>query len=359
MSFNPLKIGDLIAKVPIIQGGMGVGVSLSSLAGAVAKEGGIGILSTAQLGYKNWELFDKHSLEANFEAVETEFKRAKELSGGGIVGFNIMVATYKYEEYAKRAAEVGADVIISGAGLPIDLPAYVEGAKTKIAPVVSSAKAAKIVLTRWLKKHNRLADFVVFEGPLAGGHVGFTVETMDEDIANTDTTFKDIVTYVNGFAAEHGVEIPVIFAGGIFTKDDIAHAISLGASGVQMGTRFVCTDECDAPLSYKERYLNSTKSDMVLLKSPVGMPGRAIKNHFSDYIKTHNIPMKETPEDRCRNCIQLALCPDRDPKPYCISKALINSVTGNTDNGLLFAGANAYRIDKLVSVKELIEELTA
>jgi NAD(P)H-dependent flavin oxidoreductase YrpB (nitropropane dioxygenase family) len=350
MTFKPLIIGDLTASTPIIQGGMGIGVSLHRLAGAVAKEGGIGILSSAQIGYARDD-FEKSSLRANHEAMKWEFEEAKRLADGGIIGFNIMVAQFQYEKVVKRAVEVGADVIICGAGLPIALPELVEGSNTKIAPVVSSAKAAKVLLKTWAKRYNRTADFVVIEGPLAGGHLGFNADTIQESIDNMDHEVEEIVKVVTGFGDQFGIKVPVIFAGGVYTKEDIEHYISLGCSGVQMATRFVGTEECDAPVDFKQRYVDSTPETINLIKSPVGMPGRAIDNDFSERIKKEQIPIA-----KCRNCLSKKLC-DRKNIPYCISEALLNAVNHNTDMALLFAGANAYRVNEIVSVKSIMDEL--
>lgn len=227
MQYQPLKMGELEAPLPLIQGGMGVGVSLSGLAGAVAKQGGIGLISTAQIGFRKKE-FRSNPLEANLSAIEEEFKKARKIAPNGILGFNIMVATRRYEAYVKAAAKAGADIIVSGAGLPVDLPKYIEGFKTKIAPIVSSVKAAKLICKLWDRRYKRTPDLVVLEGPKAGG---------------------------------------------IFDGTDVRHAIcDLGAAGVQVGTRFVTTEECDAPLSYKEQYLKAQKEDIMITKSPVGMP---------------------------------------------------------------------------------------
>ncbi|MDR2833034.1 MAG: nitronate monooxygenase family protein [Streptococcaceae bacterium] len=349
--FQPLVIKDLVAKVPIIQGGMGIGISLSNLAGHVAKEGGIGVLSTAQIGY-NTPNFEKSPLRANWQAIEDEFKKAKEIAKGGIVGFNIMAAQFQYDKIVKHAASIGADVIISGAGLPVNLPELVEGTKTKIAPIVSSAKGAKVLLKTWAKRYSRTADFVVIEGPKAGGHLGFKAEDLQSATENMDAEVIKIVEIVNEFAEQFNEKVPVIFAGGVFTKEDIEHYLSLGCSGVQMATRFVATTECDAPEDFKNRYVQAKEEDIEILKSPVGMPGRALKNDFSKRIKTEKIPI-----EKCRDCLSHKHC-DRKTIPYCISEALLHSVRGNTENGLLFAGANVYRVDKITSVKELIAELT-
>ena len=280
MKIEPLVIGDLVAKIPVIQGGMGVGVSLSNLAGAVALEGGIGVISTAQIGYREPD-FDLHPIEANLKAIGDEIRKAKEKAKGGIIGVNIMVATQRYEDYVKAAVEAGVDLIISGAGLPMTLPELIKGAKTKIAPIVSSVKSAQVICKYWLKKYNYLPDMVVIEGPKAGGHLGFSKEQLDHiEEMDYDTEIRNIIEEVNKFAQTQEKEIPVVVAGGIYSREDMEHAFSLGAKGVQVATRFVTTYECDASEAYKQAYLNAKKEDIVIVKSPVGMPGRAINNAF-------------------------------------------------------------------------------
>ncbi|MBO0441488.1 NAD(P)H-dependent flavin oxidoreductase [Candidatus Enterococcus ikei] len=351
MSLKPLVIDKLVAKVPIIQGGMGIGVSLANLAGAVGREGGIGILSTAQIGYKE-ELFEKAPMRANMNAIKTEFDKAKAIADGGLIGFNIMAATFHYDRYVKRYVEVGADVIISGAGLPINLPELVAGSKTKIAPIVSSNKAAKVLLSTWKKRYNKTADFVVIEGPDAGGHLGFKAETLSKSIEQMDEEIVKIVDTINTFGQEFNRDIPVIFAGGVFERSDIEHYISLGCSGVQMATRFVVTEECDAPEAFKKAYINAGKEDITIIKSPVGMPGRAIINQFSERIQHEQVPVK-----KCRSCLSLKHC-DRETIPYCITETLLNAVTKNPDHALVFAGSNAYKIKEKTTVKAIFNELT-
>ena len=351
MSLNPLVIGNLEAKIPIIQGGMGIGISLANLAGAVAREGGIGILSTAQIGYQE-EIFEKSAIRANMEAIKNQFDQAKKIAEGGLIGFNIMAATFHYDRYVKKCVEVGADVIISGAGLPVELPELVAGSETKIAPIVSSDKATKVLLNLWKKRYQRTADFIVIEGPEAGGHLGFKVNKIDESIINMDQEIIKILKTVELYEEEFQQKIPVIFAGGVFDRSDIDHYIHLGCSGVQMATKFVTTKECDAPLSYKEAYIQAKEEDIILIKSPVGMPGRAIKNAFTKKIQTEQIPV-----EKCRNCLSYKHC-DRKTIPYCISTALLNAVRGNPNEALVFAGTNAYRLNEMTTVHAIFKELT-
>ena len=345
---KPLVIGDLVAKVPLIQGGMGVGVSLSSLAGTVAAEGGIGVISTAQIGYREPN-FDTDPIGANLRAVKTEIRKARQIAGGGILGVNIMVATRRYEDYVKAVVEAGIDLIISGAGLPMDLPRQAGAAKTKLVPIVSGVKSAQVIMRYWWKKYGRLPDAMVIEGPLAGGHLGFHREQL-EDIAalHYDNEVKAIIEQVNSTAAEHEADIPVIMAGGVYTRSDMEHYLEMGASGVQMATRFVTTYECDADETYKQTYIDAKKEDIVIVQSPVGMPGRAILNPFMKRAKEGRIP-----HGKCHLCVSTC---NPSETPYCITDALVNAVKGKTDDALLFCGANAYRADKLEHVKDIIDE---
>ncbi|MBU3132829.1 nitronate monooxygenase family protein [Clostridium gasigenes] len=348
MNIKPLIIGDLVAKLPIIQGGMGVGVSLSNLAGAVAKCGGIGIISGAQTGYKEAD-FEINPLEANLRAIRNHIKKAKKIAPKGIIGVNLMVAMNYYAEHVQAAIDGGADLIISGAGLPAKLPKLVEGHNIKIAPIVSSVKAVKVILSMWDKRNNRTADLIVIEGPKAGGHLGFHKENLEEASANFDTTVIDIIKEVKIYEEKYNKKIPVVVAGGVFDGYDIAKYLKLGADGVQMATRFVATDECDADVKFKEAYVNCKAEDISIVKSPVGMPGRAIVNNFVR--KTEDKGVKVS---KCYNC--LIPC-NPVTTLYCITEALINSVRGDLDNGLIFCGENASRIDKIVSVSELLNEL--
>lgn len=351
MKLKPLVIGNLVAPVPIIQGGMGVGISLSRLAGAVAKEGGIGIISAAQPGYTDAH-FIENALKANLKSLGEHIKKAKELSMGGIIGVNIMKASTNYAEYVDCCVKNGADLIISGAGLPIELPLLLKDTAVKFAPIVSSLKAAKVLFKMWDRRYEKVADFVVIEGPKAGGHLGFTPEEAETLTRETyDTEVKAIVDYVKSFEEKYKRPIPVVFGGGVYDRSDIDHYMALGCDGVQMATRFVATEECDAPLSYKQSYVDATKDDIVIVKSPVGMPGRAIRNEF--------VKEREKADEKvtkCFNCIEHC-----NPKttPYCISMALIHAAEGDTNQSLLFCGENAYRVDKITTVKAIFDELNA
>lgn len=348
MKFKPLLIGNLKATIPIIQGGMGVGISLSGLAAAVASEGGIGVISAAQPGYKESD-FLTNTVEANKRALSREIKKAKEMSGNGIIGVNIMVALNDYDEYVKCCIDSGADIIISGAGLPVSLPEAVKGSDIKIAPIISSLKAAKVLLQRWDKRYGKTADLIVVEGPKAGGHLGFKSEEA-ENLDNIDDELLAIIEYKKEFEEKYNMKIPVVFGGGIFDKKDVEHYIcELGADGVQVATKFVATEECDADMEFKLAYINSKREDIGIVKSPVGMPGRAILNSYIKKTSEEREPVK-----RCFKCIHKC---NPATTPYCISRALFNAADGNLDNALIFCGENAYKVNKMSTVKEIIDEL--
>lgn len=344
-----LKIGDLTAKIPIIQGGMGVGISMSRLASAVANEGGIGVIATACIGMLEPD-FRKNFLEANIRALRSEIRKARELTRG-ILGVNIMVALTNFADMVKTAIEEEVDIIFSGAGLPLNLPQFLEGSKkTKLVPIVSSARAAGAIIKRWLGKYNYLPDAIVVEGPMAGGHLGFKKEQISDPDYLLEKLVPEVIEETKQFEETNGKTIPVIAAGGIYTGEDIFKFLQLGASGVQMGTRFVTTHECDASLNFKQAYLDSSKDDLVIIESPVGMPGRAIRNQFIEDIKTG----KKKPFQCPYHCIKTCDCKN---SPYCIALVLINAQKGNLKHGFAFAGQNAYRAEKIIAVKELIGSL--
>ncbi len=341
-------IGDLTVKVPLIQGGMGVGISLSRLAGTVAAEGGIGIISTAQIGYREPD-FDEHPIEANLRAIHTEVAKAREIAKGGAIGVNIMVATRDYDRYVEAAIDAGVDIIISGAGLPMKLPELAGNSHTKLAPIVSSVKSADVICKYWLKKYDRLPDLVVIEGPRAGGHLGFHYDQLQNiDDAAYDEEIRRIIALVNRYAADRGKVIPVVVAGGVYERKDMDHYMSMGAAGVQVATRFVTTYECDASEAYKQTYIDAKEEDIIIVQSPVGMPGRAISNDFMKRAKQGRIP-----HGKCHTCI--STCKPAET-PYCITEALVNAAKGNVQEALLFCGSNAYRATKLEHVKDIMDE---
>ena len=355
---KPLCIGDLTVDIPVVQGGMGVGVSLASLAGAVAAQGGLGVISTAQIGY-NLPDFSANPMAANLRAIREQVKSAREKAHGGAIGVNIMVATRNYKDYVLEAVKAGVDIIISGAGLPTALPEYVKGSKTKIAPIVSSEKAAKLICRMWDKRHQCTPDMVVIEGPLAGGHLGFSKDQLVPFVENSvdkisdmmhhyDEEIKKIIQVCREYGEKYSKHIPVVIAGGIDGRKEADHCFALGAEGIQVATPFVATEECDAHRNFKEAYVRAEKEDIVILNSPVGMPARGIKNKF-----LQNVAAGIKGEIRCRQCLEHC-----DPLkiPYCITDALIRAVRGDVENGLVFCGANVDRIKRISTVRDVIEK---
>lgn len=347
-----LRIGEKITKVPLIQGGMGVGISLGNLAGSVAKAGGIGIISTAQIGYREAD-FDQNPESANLCAIAKEMEKARSISKDGIIGYNIMTALRNYADHVKAAVKAKADLIISGAGLPVDLPALVENSTVKIAPIVSTARSAQVILKYWDRKYRRTADLIVAEGPLAGGHLGFTeVELLRWETEPYDTEFQNICSVVKQYEEKYDCKIPVIAAGGIYDRKDVEKMERLGADGVQVATRFVTTRECDADIRYKEAYIHASKEDISIVKSPVGMPGRAILNPLMKRVMLG----EKIEHSSCHRC--LAKC-NPSQIPYCITDSLIQAVKGDTEHGLLFCGANAWKAEKIETVEEVVASLFA
>ena len=342
------SIGNKEVKIPLIQGGMGIGVSLGGLAGAVAKEGGVGIISAAQIGHREPDFYE-NPLKANMRAIYSELKKAREIAPDGIVGFNIMVAMNHYEEHVREVVAAGADLIVSGAGLPADLPAYTEGSDIALAPIVSTEKSAKVILKYWDRKYKRTADILVIEGPSAGGHLGFTPKQLEEFTpAVYDEEVKKILAIVRQYEEKYQTKIPVVLAGGIRNHEDYLHAMSLGVDGIQVATRFVTTKECDAHENFKKAYLTAAQKDIEIVKSPVGMPGRAIRNPLMEHVGDGN----RIPPTKCLGCIHT--CKPAET-PYCITEALIHAVKGELDDALLFCGAKAYEAEKIETVKEVVD----
>lgn len=343
-----LFIGDLRINPPIIQGGMGIKISLANLSSAVANEGAVGTLSAVTTG----PIHNSDAMAEYENELREQIRKARKQTKG-ILAANILVALTNYASVVKIVIEEGIDIIFSGAGLPLSLPKLIKGSKTKICPIVSSARAAEILCKSWITKHNYTPDAIVVEGPMAGGHLGYSFAELEKQ--PPEIKLENILVEVIKVAKKYGdsqkKRIPVIAAGGIFDGKDIARMLKLGASGVQMATRFVCTNECDASDKFKQAYLNAKKEDITIIESPVGMPGRALKNDFLD--KTRKGEIKFTCNYRC-----LKTCNQSD-SPYCIFDALLNAAKGNLSDGFVFAGSNVHRIDKIVSVKNLIQELVS
>ncbi|MDA3884763.1 MAG: nitronate monooxygenase family protein [Candidatus Delongbacteria bacterium] len=350
---KPLFIGDLKIEVPIIQGGMGVGISLSGLATAVANEGGVGVIASVGVGLLEDD-FKENYQDANQRALRNEIRKAK-ANTKGVIGLNVMMALTDYKEILNIAMEEKVDLLILGAGLPTDVPNIIgqerlKESNVKIIPIVSSGIAAKIILRKWDRNFGIIPDAFIVEGPLAGGHLGYKPDELDHEKNKLENLIPKIIAEIKPFEEKYNKVIPLIAAGGIYTGKDIYDIFKLGVKGVQLGTRFVATTECDATDEFKNAYVKCKKEDIVVIQSPVGLPGRAINNEFLKHV--HD---PERPRDKCP-WVCLSSC-DIKKAHYCIGMALANAKKGDLDHGYAFAGANAYRIDKIVPVKELMTEL--
>lgn len=356
-----LQIGQHIARYPIIQGGMGIRISGAHLAAAVANAGGIGIISAVGLGL-NSPYFDitqsngrkrrEQFFEANRLALIDEIQTARALSPEGILGINVMVAAQDYETLVRTAAEQGIDLIISGAGLPMQLPEYTATyPEVALVPIVSSTRAARIICRKWERQYGRLPDALVVENPnSAGGHLGAKLEELGDRALDAEQVIPELVAYLQ---QEVNQLIPVIAAGGVWNRQDIDRMLGLGASGVQIGTRFITTDECDANIRYKEFHLRARPEDVVIVPSPVGLPGRALRNTFVEKVLVDSPDL----EKRCLfNCLHACKCRE-EQQYFCIVQVLDKAARGDIENGLVFSGSNAGRAERIVSVAELMAEL--
>jgi nitronate monooxygenase len=344
-----LHIGELRVRVPVVQGGMGIGISLSSLASAVANQGGIGVIATAGIGMGEPDLYSNF-VEANIRALRREIQKAREKTKG-VIGVNVMVAMSNFADMVKTAVEEKIDIIFSGAGLPLSLPEFInKTSKTKIVPIVSSGRAARLIAKRWTEKYSYVPDAIVVEGPLAGGHLGFKEEQLMQPEFSLKKILQDVIAEMSLFEEKFKKKIPVIAGGGIYTGKDIYHMLKQGASGVQMATRFVTTKECDAAPEFKNTYIEADENQIGIIKSPVGLPGRAIVNQF-----VRDVEKGEKKPFVCPyHCI--VTC-DYKNSPYCIALALMNAKKGHLTKGFAFAGANAYRAEKINTVKEVFDAL--
>lgn len=344
-----LQIGNLSLNVPIIQGGMGVGISLSGLASAVANEGGVGVISCAGLGLLYRNLSDNFQ-NSCIAGLKEELAKARAKTKG-VIGVNIMVAMTNFSDMVKTSIAEKADIIFSGAGLPLDLPKFqTKDSVTKLVPIVSSARATKLICEKWKTNYDYLPDAIVVEGPKAGGHLGYKKAELDDVNYSLEVIIPQVVEEVRLIEEKYHQHIPVIAAGGVYTGEDIARFIELGAEGVQMGTRFVTTEECDASPKFKQAYLDASESQIEIIDSPVGMPGRAIFNKFIQRVRDGVTQPKSCPFHCIKTC-------DISKSPYCIMLALYNAFKGNMENGYAFCGSNAYRAQKLSTVKETISTL--
>jgi len=343
-----LKIGSLTADIPIVQGGMGVRVSLASLSSAVANEGGIGTISSIGLG--DLEASKKEYERISREGLIREIHKARSMTDGHLA-VNFMGVLSNVDDLVKASVEEGIKIIVFGAGLPTKLPNLVQDPSVNLVPIISSARVAELILRVWDRRYNRTADGLILEGPLAGGHLGFSSEQLERpEEYSLEKLLPEVLETIKAYEDKYGRKIPVIAGGGIYDGKDIARMLSLGASGVQMGTRFVCTEECDVSQEFKQAYLDAKEEDIEIIKSPVGMPARAIRNRFLEDLEVKG-KLKIKCFYRCLTACKI------EKARYCIALALVNSYYGDVDHGLIFCGQNAYRVDKIVTVNELISEL--
>lgn len=361
MNLPSLKIRHIEVPIPIIQGGMGVGISWENLAGNVAKNGAIGVVSSVGTGYRHRNLvkLDKFGRPMgsknahNKKALELIIQEAKKISqGNGAIGVNILSAITDYGRVAYESAAAGADLIISGAGLPMRLPEYTEGFDVALVPIISSGRALNVICKTWKKRYNRLPDAVILEGPLSGGHQGFKYEDCFKPEFQLENLFEEVKKELENWG-----NIPLIVAGGVWSYKDIKYYIERGAAGVQMATRFVATFECDAPSIYKEIVLNLEKDDIILLKSPVGYPLRVIKTPFIEKLLRG--------ENGWKGCVSDCVVPcnhgeEAKKVGFCIADRLGAAWLGDYNEGIFIIGANGHKLKKqgIISVKELLDILT-
>ncbi len=359
MVFKPLKIGKYTIKHPIVQGGMGLGISWDNLAGTVSLNEGLGVISSVGTGYyKNQKYSKKEISNRPFEAenfysrdgFKAIINNAKKIASGKPVAVNVLYAINEYGRVARDACELGADIIITGAGLPTNMPEFTEGyPDVALVPIVSSAKALKIICKRWKQRYNRLPDAIVVEGPKSGGHQGFTYEQCFKEEYQLENLIKPIKEEIKKWG-----DFPLIAAGGIWDHNDIVKVMELGADGVQMGTRFIGTHECDASDNFKQVIIDSKKDDIKLLKSPVGYPARGVRTNLIDMVSK-----REGPKIKCiSNCV--SPChrgQEAKEVGYCIADRLSDAYLGKKDTGLFFTGSNGYKLNEIISVKVLMDKL--
>jgi nitronate monooxygenase len=345
-----LNIAGRTLSVPVIQGGMGVGISLSRLASAVAEQGGMGVIAANGIGMIEPDYYSD-GRAANIRALRSEIRRTRRLTSG-LIGVNIMVAANDFQQLLDVAVEEKVDALFMGAGLPIkNIPVErIRAAGSLVVPIVSSGRAAELIFKYWQKTYRDVPDAVVVEGPLAGGHLGFKPETIADAGQALEILVPQVIASLEPFQRAFSKTIPVIAAGGIFSGEDILRFLQLGAQGVQMATRFVATEECDADARFKEAYVACRAEDIVIIKSPVGLPGRAIRNQFLDNAAAGVRNVK-----RCAwRCLDQC---DIRHADYCISVALDNARQGLLDQGFAFCGANAHRVEEITTVPALFSSL--
>jgi NAD(P)H-dependent flavin oxidoreductase YrpB (nitropropane dioxygenase family) len=348
VGLRPLKINGKTVDTPIIQGGMGIRISLSKLANACINSGIVATISAAQVGFLNRN-FKKDPMGENKIELKKEIDKIRKVNPDGILGVNLMHAINHFDEYARFLSTMDIDFIVSGAGLPLDLPEYIKDSKVKGAFIVSSARAAKILLKSWDRRYNYMPEFVVCEGPLAGGHLGFSKEDMESgNVMSLEDIVKETKEIVKIYEEKYGITIPIIAGGGVHDGKDMARMINVGADGVQISTRFIASYECDASPAYKMMIVNSKEEDIVRVSSPAGLPGRAVKNFLTEKLKKENIEVSYC-VDCLKTCKKVGI-------PYCITEQLGNSSNGDV-NGLIFTGAKAYLINKLDYVENIVNEI--
>ena len=326
---KPLRLGSVSVPVPVFQGALSIGLSMSRLAAAVAREGGVGVIAASKIGFREKD-FEKDPLKANKRVLRCEIKKAlemvKDCESRGPIGVNVMWSSRNLPEYVRAAVEAGAEVILCGAGIPTNLPQYCKDKNVALVPIVSSKRAASIIIRNWTKKYNRIPDGFIFQGPLAGGYLGVKESQIE---AATEDFYKNIADIKGELAALD--KCPLIVCGGIYSREDAEKAYAYGADGFQMGSRFVTTEECDASPAFKNAYLNCREKDVTIITSPQGFPGRVIDNQYASRIS----------ED-----------------PRCITRGLINAALGDLQNGLVFCGSKIYKADKIEKVADIFEEFT-
>ncbi len=347
-----LIIDDLHVKLPIIQGGMGVGISLSGLAAAVANEGGVGVISAVGIGMTEPD-YRQNFRECNKIALRKQIRKARQNSPG-VLGVNIMLAVSDFDDLLCIALEEKVDIVFLTAGLPLKIPdidfSLLENASTKFIPKVSSARAAGLIFEFWSSRFNRVPDGIVLEGPLSGGHLGFRKKELEGNLVPLSVLIKDTVKEIEPFRIKFNKTIPVIAAGGIYNGNDVFEIMQAGADAVKMGTRFVTTNECDASLDFKQNYLQCDKNDITLIDSPVGLPGRVIRNKFVNQIKMGLKKPIKCPWKCLTNC-------DYSKVQFCIAEALFSAAKGEFNSGFSFAGAKAYLAKEIISVKETMKRI--
>jgi NAD(P)H-dependent flavin oxidoreductase YrpB (nitropropane dioxygenase family) len=348
MELRPLRINGKEVKFPIIQGGMGIRISLSRLANACLKSGIVATISAAQVGFLD-KNFRKDPFGTNKIAITNEINLIREQNPDGILGVNLMHAINDYDKYATFLSEQDIDFVVSGAGLPVDLPEYLKGSKVKGAFIISSARACKIMLKSWDRRYSYMPAFIVCEGPLAGGHLGFSKEDFEQGkVQSLEDILVSTKEVVKLYEEKYNIKIPIIAAGGVHDGHDMAKMISVGADGVQIATRFIATPECDASEEYKQMIIGSKEEDIVRVESPAGLPGRAVRNYLTKTLETSRIKVSYC-VDCLKTCKKVGI-------PYCITEQLGNSANGDV-NGLIFTGAKAHLIQKLLTVEEIVKEI--